>query len=34
MRQTEKIWSDYDLGRMYPDAIHNLHHGYLTKPDM
>ncbi|VBB08458.1 Hypothetical protein LUCI_3730 [Lucifera butyrica] len=34
MRQAERIWNDYDLARVYPDAIHNLHHGYLTKPDI
>lgn len=34
VRQAARIWSDYDLARTYPDATHNLNHGYLTKPDL
>lgn len=34
MRQADRIWSDYELARTYPDATHNQNYGYLTKPDI
>lgn len=34
IRQANRIWSDYDLSRTYPDSVHNRNYGYLTKPDL
>ena len=32
--QANFIWSKYQTSQVYPDSTHNLHHGYITKPDL
>lgn len=32
--QAHWIWNKYQVSQVYPDSTHNLHHGYLTKPDI
>ena len=33
-RQAEHIWNKYQLSQVYPDSTHNIHHGYITEPDI
>jgi hypothetical protein len=33
-RQANKIWADYDRAKIYPDSVHNLHYGFISKPDL
>jgi len=28
------IWSKYHMGQVLPDSTHNIHHGYITQPDI
>ncbi|MBA7651906.1 hypothetical protein ES703_59735 [subsurface metagenome] len=30
----DHIWSKYHVGQVYPDSTHNIHHGYITEPDI
>jgi len=32
--QAAHLWRKYHMGQIYPDSTHNLHHGYITKPDI
>jgi hypothetical protein len=32
--QANFIWSKYQTSLTFPDSTHNLHHGYITKPDL
>ena len=34
IRQANWIYSNYDFSRIYPDEIHNVYRGFLTKPDI
>jgi len=33
-RQADHIWNKYELSQVYPDSTHNIHHGYITEPDI
>jgi len=33
-RQADHIWNKYQLSQVYPDSTHNIHHGYITEPDI
>lgn len=30
----DHIWSKYHTGQVLPDSTHNIHHGYITEPDI
>ena len=32
--QADHIWSKYHTSQVYPDSTHNVHHGYITEPDI
>ena len=33
-RQADHIWNKYQVSQVYPDSTHNVHHGYITAPDI
>ena len=32
--QARWAWDKYQISQVYPDSTHNLHHGYITEPDI
>jgi len=32
--QADFYWNKYQLSQVYPDSTHNVHHGYITEPDI